>query len=425
MEAFMGFFRWVLIYVYTFLFVYGTLVLPFNVIHVLFLIASFFLVFKYNKEFFAVAFSTRFLLFYLLSLVTFIYALFMHVYQDGEFAFAYNIFLMSVEISVCAIFIVSTLYHMGYSRFLFFKFLVFLGLGQSLAVLIQIAFPELREFFIAASGSAMMSDVYDVVSAFRMFGIATGYNFAMPLFQGLCVVLAFVLARQVSKAYYLALPFLFVSIALNARIGLIAFFIAPLVYFGLSFVKRPSREIAFLTISCLSVFLCYQVLDFLFRDHEYVGETFKWLESGLEEIVSFATEKEATGNLEVLITNMWFFPEGWELLFGTGEYVFGKSRGSDIGYVIDVYFGGMIYAVILYVSYLMLFRGISRFDFLYKVVAFSILIMLVVSNFKGNVFTPNEFTKGVMLIVAYISLLNGMPKAGSDRYPMAVRQYVS
>lgn len=109
---------------------------------------------------------------------------------------------------------------------------------------------------------------------------------------------------------------------------------------------------------------------------------------------------------------MLFFPEGSEMIFGEGHRVYphyGRSKGYnslDIGYVNDLFMGGLIYTFLLYgtilkfilkKSYKKVDNDISDIQ-IKTVVPIFLCIVLLLSNYKG------ESMRGGVILLGVISI---------------------
>jgi len=96
-------------------------------------------------------------------------------------------------------------------------------------VFISILFPEFRDWALINSETDQWDDIYDIINLYRRYGFAGGFTFSMPLYQGLCVIIASALGAFKSSKYYLLVPFFLFSIVINARIALISTIIVMVV----------------------------------------------------------------------------------------------------------------------------------------------------------------------------------------------------
>ena len=92
-----------------------------------------------------------------------------------------------------------------------------------------------------------------------------------------------------------------------------------------------------------------------------------------------------------------------DFLFGTGQNIFGREGdSSDIGYVINLYYGGLIFSLLLYLAYFILimafYKGGSVVE---KNISICLLVYLAIANVKGNVFIPSELINGIVLLIVF------------------------
>lgn len=390
-----------LIFAFLFLYIYTPLVLlPFNVTHILSIIALTFLCTKYTRRFFCILNSPDLLPFIVLHLFIIIYTLVLNSLCSGDFSTTYVTASTLVEVLPCAIFISIVLLSIKIDLMKFYDIMLGIGLFQVVWVILSLIFPGLREWILSDPANHVILDAEGIFNKFRMFGLARGYTFSMPLFQGVCVIIAFVSGVYKSARYYLLIPLYLFSIVLNARIALVSLFIVIFVIvcfeYKKHFIKQTILTICFfLSIFCVVQFIGYKA------ENSTSFDSWVWMYSTIDEVISFA-EGNPKGTLAVLTDNMWFRPEGVNLLFGTGENVFFRSyQSSDIGYVINLYYGGVLFSIILYLSYFtLLFKTRSKL-FFERIINISVCVYLFVANLKGLVFMPNEVINGVILMIVF------------------------
>jgi hypothetical protein len=265
-------------------------------------------------------------------------------------------------------------------------------------VVLAMLFPELRDWIIKGAGPDLV-ELYGNIGIFRLYGLSSGYTFSMPLFQGLCVIISFALGAFRSSRYYFLIPFYLFSIAVNARIAIISIFIVSFITFFFKFKTHPFKQIFSIIFISLLVLLVVQIVQYEAENSSSLN-SWVWFNSGIKEIISFIGG-EPIGNLSYLTDTMWFMPEGIDLFLGSGKKAFGSYRSSDIGYVVNLHYGGVIYSMLLYIPYLWLLMKYSRANLIEKTINVSVLFYLFIANAKGNIFTPNEFIKGVLILIVF------------------------
>ena len=130
-------------------------------------------------------------------------------------------------------------------------------------------------------------------------------------------------------------------------------------------------------------------------------ETYVWLTNGFNDVINFFRYGEKEGNIGIL-SNYVLFPEGMDLIFGTGIRLYGNSLGlphSDIGYINDIYMGGIVYISILYIGILIFLifstRKLGKLNsFPYVVICISFLL---IANFKGEAMRSGLLLIGIII----------------------------
>lgn len=391
---------------YIFLFIFMPLVLlPFNVLHILVLWAFLFLLSSYKKEFISLLLSKDIAIFLGLNFFIAIYTFLLSTFSSRDYTTTFYAILTILEVVPCAIFIAIVLIKNRVSLYKFYDIVLLVGLLQVCWVIICLLSPTVRDWIISSSGSQGLEDVYSDVMDFRLFGLARGYTFSMPLFQGLCVIISLVLAKYKSRKYYFLVPFFVISILLNGRIGLISLLVAPLVIFIFRLNKHFFREISAVALLILIAFFSVQQIKSIADGNSEMALWATWVSKGADEVMNYIATGEESGNIAVA-SSMWFAPKGVELIFGTGENVFGRiNNGSDLGYVVNLYYGGIIFSIILYFAYLLFIIQATGKDVVERIMLVSLAVFLLFANFKGNVFRPNEIINGSVLLVVFSTAL--------------------
>ena len=107
------------------------------------------------------------------------------------------------------------------------------------------------------------------------------------------------------------------------------------------------------------------------------------------------------------ITEIYYFnpqnyilPNGLSIMIGVGTYTGGNlGYATDIGYVNDIYLGGVIYlCMILFFFYYVLRSFYRGQNVTYKFIYQFGLIVLLISNIKGYVFSYNELTSFFIIL---------------------------
>lgn len=216
---------------------------------------------------------------------------------------------------------------------------------------------------------------------FRGFGVSEGLTFAYGVIQGMTLSI-WILKRKYDKWYALFVPFVLLSILVNARVGILI----PVSFFLIYVLCERNMKIFLLSVCSL---LLMGILFYSFDIGSYNEQTVVWLEDFFDEFVSlFVNGGQDSDTINVLTRRMIILPDTLsEWLFGSGEYVYGRTyRSSDVGYIIQLNYAGLIYMFLLFIL-------LCRFLILcYKSKEYYLIILFfltyLIGNMKGD-FIPN------------------------------------
>lgn len=295
---------------------------------------------------------------------------------------------------------------------------VTIALIQSVIATVMILFPAFRTIVLKSflGLSAISIGIEDKYFIFRVFGIAASgyYMSSMPLFQGLAIGIIlcdFSLGNKKSIVY---LPILLVSILFNARIGLISIPISLLVifFFNIYYFRYGKLLTIFFGLILIggSTIAAFILISSQIVDTKNIELTLKWITAGFNF--------ENFGHIQTLTKLHTHFPETigtW--IFGEGRYIhanLNETFSSDIGYINYLFFGGIIFSILLYVSFLyFLFKGYKKMSTRMKMITMVSALMLFISNYKGRVFSGNAFTAALLLLFLVNDLSDRHARAGS------------
>ncbi|MGM0883312.1 MAG: hypothetical protein ACQEXQ_20035 [Bacillota bacterium] len=301
------------------------------------------------------------------------------------------------------IIIINMIKRVGYGKEYAIRLLMNLGVIQGLICIGMVLFPSFRDIALNLYYNGENENVF--ISASRIYGISSDYTFFTPVFHGLLAVVAFIFAVFKSYKYLYYIPFILISILLNGRIGLIIFVFGTFIGFtliilkGKKLLKIIQYTFLFITIITFSLYFIKMVAP----------GTYSWIESGFEDTVLLFSTKELEGNYVSLFGTMLYWPEGISLLWGEGHRVYGEhgaTRGfypSDIGYVNDMFMGGIIYISLLYIS---VFKFLlvkirdndNTFNVINDVLSIVLVFIMLLSNYKGESLKAGTILLGAMFI---------------------------
>ena len=248
--------------------------------------------------------------------------------------------------------IIKNLDRLGYNREKKVSFLLNIAMIQGIICAIMYIIPSTRR--IVTDVLFRYGEGNEFTLAARVYGIASNYTFATPIFHGILGTLAVIYAIFKNKKYILYLPFIIIAIVLNGRTGffiLIFGIILTFAYFLLkmNYMKKVLKTIlVFLPIAIISLILLNTVF----------GDIFDFTRRGINDVINLLNG-EKTGNFDILYSDYLNMPEV-NPIFGEGyrphgsdipDWVSNQYR-TDIGYVNDYIMGGILYMILLYVPYI-------------------------------------------------------------------------
>ncbi len=278
----------------------------------------------------------------------------------------------------------------------FFNMVVNLAVFQGIICILMVIFPSLHQIALNSfyyKGSSIQN-IY--INMSRIYGIFFDYTFSTPIYHGF---LAAILFNQYLKTndfkMIIKCMLIMITVLLNGRTGLVIFFVSSLIYLiYYCFFKRK----VFLTMKVLGV-ITIVILTTIISLKTFVPHTYNYIFGFFEETVTLISKNEYSGNYAILKEHL-FFPKDEDLIFGIGYRVYGGQASkygystSDIGYVNDLFQGGLIYVCLLYFSiFCLILKEVPH-----KEVAIALIVSLLIANYKGEIFHSIAIIFLVMLL---------------------------
>ncbi|EMP55943.1 hypothetical protein MSNKSG1_08728 [Marinobacter santoriniensis NKSG1] len=253
--------------------------------------------------------------------------------------------------------------------------------------------PEFDSFY----KSIQLDGYYDIYSDFekryRAFGVAENLTFTYSVVLGICAGYSLFLAKR-SWFYVILVPVFLFGVLVNARIGFLG-----LVFFVLYTLAFGSSKIKLFLFTSISISMAW----LLVFSGNFVEEN-AWRFGFFLDLADFLVNGLAGNNIiAALINDHVIIPNnGFEVMFGSGTSVYtgGVGPHSDIGYIIQLNYGGicLIFLLGLMVAFmtLRLFSVLGYRHWYSWFFPFSIFAL----NFKGFIFamTPG----GRFLVLLYV-----------------------
>ncbi|WP_316802140.1 hypothetical protein [Pedobacter nototheniae] len=255
--------------------------------------------------------------------------------------------------------------------------------------------------------SLLKNDEFTESLANRTFGVSESLTFSYGLIQGLMVPFVLFYSKKNAKILY-TLPLFFISVLFNARIGFLPILLGLILYFILNF---KVKQILFLFFGGLVGYL----LLFQTKLFEEQKQTIEWGLDFFTQLSDFSSGQRTTGGntFDTLFGDMLVLPEnGWEWLFGTGRNIFVNVFGesSDVGYIIQLAYGGIMYISIFGFILYNLFKFSKVKNSGEKYLGFLCIAIMLIANIKGNFFTTVGIFRLMVLVIFWFYFNNRFKK---------------
>jgi hypothetical protein len=258
--------------------------------------------------------------------------------------------------------------------------IILVGFIASLVTLFLILNPAYNTYI----RKNVIFDTLDTVSQykwdFRGFSLSESSSYGYGVVQGLVLSVCLFSVRK-KLIYLLPIIFLLISIIFNARIGLSVVAVALL-------LLLISGHIRFFNF-CLFATIIYLSFWFFTKSSFFLeNETsLNWGLGVFGDTKNLIQGTNDNSNYTALFGRMLFFPSHpMDLIFGNGKNVYlNQDKSSDIGYIIQIFRGGIIYlSIMLSFLWYMFKRNLTIAKNRLLPVLF--LLTLLIVNLKGNAF---------------------------------------
>jgi len=294
-----------------------------------------------------------------------------------------------------------------------FEFLIIaIGLIQTMFSILAFFVPSIQNYFVSSLIRYGYSDVVSSISYFRIYGFAKHLTSYTAYFQALLASIILYKAINENIKYLILYPFFLFSAIINARTSIVILVLGVLATLP-SVLKVSVTKLCRIIISVIALIIGFNLLSKVLLNNI---ATYSWIQHGLIDInhILFGGEQPGYSYFDYLFNSYrWVLPSGLNLVFGEGHSIMGGLRKygvySDIGFVNDIWIGGIIYSIVIYWLFYRFVKGIANYyrenNFAKKLFYEVLLIgMLIIVNTKGIAFTINECTTFVILSFCLIKV---------------------
>ncbi|MBK0348159.1 hypothetical protein JDW15_05810 [Aerococcaceae bacterium zg-ZJ1578] len=300
----------------------------------------------------------------------------------------------------------------------FMKMIFLVSFIQGVLAILSFKFPVIQQFFINQLLLSGYGEVFREISAFRSYGYASGLTFATPVLQSIIFVIYSMYKKQKTLFDYFCMLCILFSAIINARTSIVVVIFGMLI--SLIFSNKNNIYKIVGVIGGLAVaFYLYNIEPINISTN---NDTFRWVIDGINEIINFIHGRNQKGYFNYLKNDrIYALPRAFKLFFGEGiRVMFGSdfNIASDIGYVNDVWLGGLIYAGSIYFNFILFILGLnSKLKHVttsnIKISIF-ILVSIFLLNIKGYIFGYNSVFN-ILVLMFIIFELNNMSISKRNR----------
>ncbi|MCS8587939.1 hypothetical protein [Leuconostoc citreum] len=346
--------------------------------------------------------KTRLLELLLAIFVASVYVAFRSAFSGNESRIFQN---LQIEVQIIYFFelLLVMHYRFRYSKYEIMLFFLNVVMIQGLIAILMLFLTNFHNVALHLYYAGSTENAF--ISAKRIYGLSSEYTFTTPIVNGIFGVIAVFFSLKKSKLYLLYLPIILLLVLLNGRTGLVVFGIGSIIIIFKN-AKRLSSLLILSASSALGIYLTFYLLKTLSQD------TYVWIISFFSDTLNLING-DATGNYTQLGMQL---PKD-NLLFGYGFRIYDLNtilsnitiyQRSDIGYANDLFLGGIVYIILLYIPILFYVYLSTANDNKFKGtgLSFFLVIALLIADYKGETMR----NANLLLLVITLSMLFRIPK---------------
>ena len=269
-------------------------------------------------------------------------------------------------------------------------FMKYYILAQCLYVcstLIFLAIPSLKETWKLILNEEVNTNLYDAFGYAGRFGWSGFSGYRVTIVCSLSIIfinyLYFDNKSITFSVYMIGSVMLFVGNMFYGRTGIIVSAIVIIIYIFV-YHNIKIKYIVFLLLSLCVLFIGLQIA----RQHvDYINEWYIWATKPIVQLLTGDISNSGTDSLSTVTGRMSFIPEFNTLIWGDGYYtdpVYGTYyKKTDLGYMRQLLYWGLIGTSF---TYLVVMHSIISIECRRYVFKFSLIIFMVLFEYKGNMY---------------------------------------
>ena len=285
------------------------------------------------------------------------------------------------------------------------------GLVMAVTALAALLIPAAKEFFIEkmiAYGIPYMIKL----SCYRYFGLAANLSSTAAYVQVVLACAALWRGIRGKPLWLIAFPVLALSANINVRTS-VYLMIAGMaaVFIGTLFAgDRKKLIVKFFAAAVPALALAYFGLGLIRLINPMTHE---WLTRGIEQVSSFVGGEDVSYSDGYFQELAWMlspehFPRGMKLIFGAGTEIMGGivedkyGTASDVGFMNDLWRGGILYLAVMTGLYLRMLWKMARSSTVRRETGVFLAVLCLffygITNIKGHFFIHSDLTALIWIL---------------------------
>ena len=348
---------------------------------------------------------------YALTIPTAISMFLSDIVDTSHYISLFNRFaVLVVTIIPCSTLLLCKIYKSGYGTDFFLECIIKAGLLEGLTAILAFLSPAVKDIFISLMRrntdiSLYNNTWYITVRSYGLAGTLVDlYGLGIAIIAGI----SFFYGVTRKRRYVIYSMLIAVAALLNARTGVIIYLAAvvfSLIYLiATSHIKSAGKAI----IALIILYFFVQLVFSMISKNQY---TSGWLNSAVTDVQKFldnATSGSQTAQnneiAKLFSAQFWQLPDNvFRVLLGTGHSLYGTGSyaHSDVGYINDIWFVGIVGIVFLYGMVVKRAVNVIRLsgDIVFKFSAIYILIAFFIFNIKGAAIGYNPGAASLFLLL--------------------------